>query len=107
MTSSCLHGNEFIGSPERKECFYYLYYCQLCNNNSVARNDSCSARNLSHVFTLNIEVELMKINGLLFFHQRNLYIVSPIHFIVLYTTCFGYLVAIFRCDFIPCYQECL
>jgi hypothetical protein len=38
--------------------------------------------------------------GYCFFHQRNLYIVSPIHFIVLYTTCFGYLVAIFRCDII-------
>jgi hypothetical protein len=49
----------------------------------------------------------LTLHGLLFFHQRNLYIVSPIHFTVLYTTCFGYLVAIFRCDFIQCYQECL
>jgi hypothetical protein len=38
-------------------------------------------------------------NELKFFHQRNFYIVSPIHFIS-YTTCFGYLVAIIRCDFI-------
>jgi hypothetical protein len=30
--------------------------------------------------------------------KRNLYFVSPIHFIVFDTTCFGYLVAIFRCD---------
>jgi hypothetical protein len=47
----------------------------------------------------------VKINGLLFFHQRNLYVVSPIHFIVLYTTCFGYLVAIFRRDFMQSESE--
>jgi hypothetical protein len=35
----------------------------------------------------------VEINELLFFHQRNLYIVPTTHFIVLYTTCFGYLVA--------------
>jgi hypothetical protein len=61
MASSCVHGNEFIGSPEIKECFYYLHYCQLCFAVSLARSDLFSVRTLSLVFTLNIEVELMKI----------------------------------------------